>query len=353
MTQSTIMEQEALQASEAIERQLVHNSAIMQELCARLKSFGPSFVMTIGRGSSDHAATFAKYLFETKLGWVTASAAPSVVTLYHAPLALAKALVVGISQSGQSPDICQTMRMARQCGAVTVAIVNVVNSPLAEAAEFVIPMWAGEEKAVAATKSYLASLGVILNLVAELSGDAKLADNFARLPRLLLTENRAIWPAFGEGFGQVRDTLVIGRGYGFPIALELALKFKETAAIQAEAFSAAELLHGPLALIRSKTPYLLLAQRDQTKDEILALAAKIKHFGGRPFLIAGSGIAGVDELQACTDAFFLAPGLQQYDPLLDPILLVQIGYLLIARLAVERGANPDAPARLSKVTETL
>lgn len=347
------MSQETQQAAEVIRRQIENNQDILLRLCQRLEEFKPYFAVTIGRGSSDHACTFAKYLFETKLGLITSSAAPSTVTVYKANLYFAKALVIGISQSGQSPDICKMMEVARQQGAITVAIVNVVDSPLANIAEFVVPMWCEEEKAVAATKSYIASLTVLANLISTFLKDKSLFNDFMHLPNIL-TANRSVqWPAFIRNFRNINSTLIIGRGYGFPIALEAALKCKETAAIQAEAFSAAELLHGPLALIQRDHPYLLLAQNDKTFQEVLTLASRIKDLGGKSLLILPQGIVEEEVLAQHTSDFLTLPHEQGADVIYDPIIIIQALYLLIAELAVVRGYNPDAPANLRKVTETL
>jgi glutamine---fructose-6-phosphate transaminase (isomerizing) len=350
---TTLMSQETKEAAEVLRRQIVNNRNILNDLRQRIKEFQPYFVVTIGRGSSDHACMFAKYLFETKLGLITSSAAPSTVTVYDANLSFAKSLVIGISQSGRSPDICKMMEVARKQGAITVAIVNVVDSPLAHIAEFVVPMWCGEEKAVAATKSYIASLAVLTNLIATLLDNQSLLDDFRHLSDILEANSSMLWPAFIHNFRNVNNTLIIGRGYGFPIALEAALKCKETASIQAEAFSAAELLHGPLALIKRDHPYLLLAQNDKTFKEILMLASRIKDLGGKSLLLLPEGIVGEDVLKQHVSEFLIVPCQHKVDVIFNPIIIIQTLYLLIAELAVKRGYNPDAPANLRKVTETL
>lgn len=350
----TIMANETLQIAEVVQQQILNNQDIIENLCKRLQEFNPYFLVTIGRGSSDHACAFAKYLFETKLGLITASASPSTVTVYNAKLAFDKALVIGISQSGKSPDICKMMEVARQQGAVTLAIVNVMDSPMAKTAEFVIPMLAGEEKAVAATKSYIASLTVLANIIAKLTNDTKLWQDFQRLPTLFNHDININWRSFMDNFSSLHNTLVIARGYSFPIALELALKFKETSSIQAEAFSSAELLHGPLALIKAGRPYLLLAQNDKTCDEILALASRIKKLNAKPLLILPKNIVAQEQLtESVSDYWELAVDGTQIDVVLQPILIVQTMYLFLAELAIQRGCNPDSPMNLKKVTETF
>jgi glutamine---fructose-6-phosphate transaminase (isomerizing) len=348
---NTIMSQEASSAHKVVSRQLQKNTSVMRELRARIKAAAPSFAVTIGRGSSDHACTYAKYLFETKLGIITASAAPSTITVYNAALNFQHALVIGISQSGKSPDICKVMEVARQRGAITVALVNVVDSPLAKLAEFVIPLQADEEKAVAATKSYLASLTALVHLVSTLTDDQHLQEGLIQLPHLLESASSLTWPSFIDNFRDVSRTLVIGRGYGFPIAQEIALKFKETSAIQAEAFSSAELLHGPVALLKPEHAYLLIAQSDTTLHEVLALALRIKQMGGKSMLVVPSGVVSKAVIEQHAAAYLLLP--PSLEAIFDPIIAAQTLYMLIAELAVVRGYNPDAPANLHKVTETL
>lgn len=361
-TTSTIMATEARAAATVVTQQLQENTAILLKLCEKIYTAKPSFVVTIGRGSSDHACTYAKYLCETKLGLITSSAAPSVVTVYHADLNFEHALVIGISQSGKSPDICCMMENARRKGAITVAIVNDVQSPLAQHAEFVIPMLAGEERAVAATKSYIASLSVLAHFIALITNDVELLQGCQKLPLAMHEIATSLhWSEFIDNFRAINNTLIIGRGYGLPIAQEIALKFKETAGIQAEAFSAAELLHGPLALIKPGHPYLLLAQNDDTLKEILTLALRIKNLGGKSLLLvpqeknamAAKAVNEVTDamLTQHTSAFLVLP--QTLGAIFDPIIAVQALHLLIAELAVSRGYNPDQPANLCKITETL
>ncbi len=345
------MEQEARETPKIIAKQLQDNEKILLELCSRLEQTPPPFAVTIGRGSSDHACTYAKYLIETTTGLVTASAAPSTVSVYHANLKLKNALVIGISQSGMSPDICTIMQEARKKGAITVALVNNANSPLAKLAEFVIPLHAGAENAVAATKSYITSLTAIAHFISLLSKNKTLIANLHNLPQLLEETLTKDWNSAVQEFENVQKTLVIARGYGFPIALEAALKFKETASIQAEAFSAAEVLHGPFALIKKNHPFLIFAQNDATLDGIMELAIKIKNLGGKPILAIPENSIAQDILDQST--YLSLPLPQSLNPILDPIMTIQAFYIMVAKLAILRGYNPDSPNNLQKVTETM
>jgi len=348
----TLMECEAREVPQLIAQQIAANAEVLLRLRKRLQATPPRYALTIGRGSSDHACTYAKYLLETNLGLITASAAPSVVTIYQAQLRMQDALVIGVSQSGRSPDICRMMEVARRDGAVTVAMVNDSNSPLAQIAEFLVPLYAGAERAVAATKSYIASLTALAQLTAVIADHQPLLDALPRLPATLAEVLQVNWEPAIQEFKDVQNTLVIARGFGFPIAQEAALKFKETSAIQAEAFSAAEILHGPFVLIKKQHPYLLFAQTDETLPGIVALAKKIASLGGRVILSLAQD-ASVTAAELIKIADLVLPMPKSLTAMLDPIMSIQAFYLMVAQLAVARGFNPDAPKNLSKITETF
>ena len=343
----TLMEQEAREASQRIRQQFAENASRWQAVLAKLASHPVTHAMTIARGSSDHAAMFAKYLFEVQLGLVTASAAPSVVSVYHADLSLRQTLVVGLSQSGQSPDIVAMMQQARAAGAVTVALVNQEDSPLAEAAEFVIPLYAGEERAVAATKSYLCTLAALAQFVSLYQQDAALEQALTQLPAALHAATMCDWSAAHKIFLPSQDAFMVGRGYGFAIALEAALKGKETAGIHAEAFSSAEVLHGPFALVKKDFPVMVFAQPDATWQGTLSLAQRMQDMGVKVVLAAPADQSVPEALCA-----MLVPVPNIVHPVLDPLVQVQAFYIWMAQLSVARGFNPDQPVNLNKVTET-
>jgi glucosamine--fructose-6-phosphate aminotransferase (isomerizing) len=344
------MEHEAISAASILRKQFSANQDALLALSARLHASPPHFAMTIARGSSDHAATYAKYLFETHLGLVTASAAPSVETLYHANLRVKNSLVIGLSQSGQSPDIAEMLLLSRRAGAITVAFVNHESSPLSDAAEYVIPLWAGAELSVAATKSYIATLGALVQFVALMTQSPELLAVLAELPLVLEQATQMDWlPAIAE-YQQQKNTFVVGRGYGFPIAQEAALKFKETAAIHAEAFSGAEVLHGPFALVQQNFPLLIFGQDDVALPSILDLTKQATQLGAKTLLAVP---ANVEKRAPLSDvASILLPLPAALHPICDPLVAIQAFYVMVARLAVARGLNPDAPANLTKVTRT-
>ena len=348
---TTQMEIEARQAPQIVADRLQKNGYVLRKLCERLQNFPPHFAITIGRGSSDHACTYAKYLLETYFGLVTASAPPSVLTLYGSELNVKNALVIGISQSGKSPDICDLMQTAHKNGAITLAIVNTLDSPLANAAEFVVPMLAGKEQAVAATKSYIASLAILVQLTAFWSQDNKLLRAIENLPDRLQQALNLDWSHALPELKAIDNTVVLGRGFGFPVAQEAALKFKETSAIHAEAFSGAEVLHGPFALIRKAHPYLLFTQSDNSLEGMLILAKKIKALGGKPIMAISP--EQTDESYLKEVASLILPLPKALHPICDPLMVIQAFYLMIAKLAVQRGFNPDQPNNLQKITETI
>lgn len=335
---STWMFREAAQAGELIAAQFARNHAVVTQLAARLRAAPPPFVVTCARGSSDHAATYAKYLFETRLGIVTASASPSIGSVYEVPQRLQGALYLVISQSGKSPDLLRNAEAARAAGAHVVALVNVEDSPLAQLADTVIALNAGVERSVAATKSYLASLAAILQLAAHWSADAALIASLDALPQALQAAWRCDWAPLVDGLAPAHNLFVLGRGLGLGAAQEAALKFKETCGLHAEAYSSAEVKHGPMALVGAGFPVLILAQPDETEAGTLALAEEFRARGAQVWLASAHG-----NLPVAT-----AP-----HPASAPLLAVQSFYRAINALSLRRGFSPDAPPHLNKVTETV
>ncbi|KAF1685207.1 iron dicitrate transport regulator FecR [Pseudoxanthomonas broegbernensis] len=334
----TLMHNEAAQAADLIAAQFARNRDAIATLAAQLRAGPPPFVVTCARGSSDHAATYAKYLLETRLGVVTASLSPSVGSVYEAPLRLRGALFIAISQSGKSPDLLRNAEAAKAAGAHVAALVNVEDSPLAHLAHTVIPLGAGAEKSVAATKSYLASLAAIAQLAAHWQGDAALLEALEALPAALRQAWAQDWSALTEGLAGAHNLFVLGRGLGLAAAQEAALKFKETCGLHAEAYSSAEVKHGPMALVGAGFPVLAFAQPDATEAGTLAVAEEFRARGAQVWTVAAGG-----DLPLAA-----AP-----HPALAPLLGVQSFYRAINALALRRGHNPDLPPHLNKVTETV
>jgi glucosamine--fructose-6-phosphate aminotransferase (isomerizing) len=305
---------------------LARTGPVLADLGQRLRARPPSFVMTCGRGSSDHAATFGKYLLETRVGCVVASGAPSVSSIYGRPLVLADALVVAVSQSGRTPDVVEMARAARRAGALVVAFVNDERSPLAEAAELVVPLCAGPEHAVAATKSFLLACLAFIDLASRWADDAELRDAVSCAPDLLSTPTSVSLAPLALA----RSVYVVARGLGTGAALEIALKLKETCVLHAEAFSAAELQHGPIALVEPGFPVVGVVQDDGT---------------------AAGTHATLDQL-ATLGAHVIEVPVPAAPPALQVLAAVQSCYLALPALAALRGFDADLPRNLRKVTET-
>ena len=337
---STRMFREASAAGAAVREQLNRNRERARELGARLRAKAPRAVVTCARGSSDHAATYAKYLFETRAGVLVASAAPSIASVYGARQDLRDCLFVAISQSGRSPDLLSTLAAAKEAGAITVALVNDEESPLAALADHALPLCAGEEQSVAATKSYIASLAALAHLTAEWTGDPVLARALARAPAELERAWELDWQAALETLRPANHLYVIARGMGLGIAQEAALKCKETCGLHAESFSSAEVRHGPQALLRENFPALVFAQGDETREGIEALACDLVA-REVTVLLAGATVPGAIPLPTIAS-----------HPAIEPILVAQSFYRLANALAIARGRDPDRPPHLSKITET-
>jgi glucosamine--fructose-6-phosphate aminotransferase (isomerizing) len=337
----TQMFREAAEAPAVVERQLSVNRGAIESLAAFLRRNKPRAVVTGARGSSDHAATYAKYLIETRLGIITSSIGLSIGSVYGSQPDFRDALFIAISQSGKSPDLLATVEKAKTGGAFVLAIVNDAESPLATLAHEALPLLAGPETSVAATKTYLASLSIIASLVAAWSGDFDLTAAISRLPDVMHSAWRADWFAAVSTLTPARDLYTIGRGLGFSSAQEAALKFKETCGLHAEAFSGAEVHHGPMALVKSGFPVLMLSQNDETRPGMEMLAKKIID-SGADLLVAGFETPRATNL----------PTIGAH-PVIEPILMAQSVYRIVNTLSLARGFSPDRPPNLNKVTETI
>ena len=338
---TTRMFQEAASAADVVARQLQQNAARVAAIGAALRARPPRAVVTCARGSSDHAATYGKDLIETRARVLTASAAPSVSSVYGVEQDLRDCLYVAISQSGRSPDLLASVTAAKRCGATVLALCNDPAAPLNDLADHALPLCAGPERSVAATKSYIASLAALAHLTAAWTRDPELTVAVERLPASLAAAWELDWSPALEHLVPVGHLYVIGRGLGLGIAQEAALKCKETCGLHAEAFSSAEVRHGPFALLGAGFPALLLAQDDATRPGLEALASELVTRGVR-VLLAGARIAGATELPTIPACAAIAPA-----------LLAASTYRLLAQLAVARGHDPDQPPFLHKVTKTV
>jgi glucosamine--fructose-6-phosphate aminotransferase (isomerizing) len=333
------MARETAEAPAAVARLLAGEGAAIAALGRRLAALDPPVVVTCARGSSDHAAHYLKYLLETALGVPVASVGPSVASVYGTRLRLRGAVVVTISQSGRSPDLVAFQDAARQGGALAVALVNDTTGPVAAQADVVVPLCAGPETSVAATKSFVASCAAAAALVAGWAGDAGLDRALAGLPETLSAALGCDWGAAAV-LGAAAGGYVVGRGPALAVAHEMALKGKEVAGQHLEAFSLAEVMHGPLQLVGPGFPVLALVPDDAALAANRAALARLAETGAA--VLAAGPVAGM-----------ALPAVACGHGALDPLGMVLGFYRWVEAQARAKGLDPDRPSRLAKVTRTV
>jgi glucosamine--fructose-6-phosphate aminotransferase (isomerizing) len=329
------------EAPAAVRRQAEALSAPVAKLVACLRERTPQVVLTCARGSSAHAATFGKHLIERHLGIPVAAMAPNIATIYRQELRLDGQVFLAISQSGRSDDLLESALMAKRAGALTAAIVNDLASPLAGASDVVLPMAAGPEAGVAATKSFVAALSALLRLVAAWADDAALTAAIERLPDRLARAAELDWSAGLRILTGAASLVTLGRGPTLAIAREAALKLKEGCDLHAEAFSGAEFLHGPIALVSPRYPIMMFMPTDVAAEGLQELAASLCCKGAL-VLRAGAG----------NDAAIGMPALPADHPDTDAVCLIQSFYHFLVQLADRRGTDLRTPRHLQKVTRT-
>src|SRR5262245_12614654 len=335
------MAHEIAEAPQAVARQAAGLAQPVAELVARLKRRPPGVVVTCARGSSAHAATYAKHLIERSIGAPVAEAAPNIASVYGRRLNLKDQLFLAISQSGRSDDLIEMALSAHSAGALTVAVVNATDGPLTRACDIVLPIDAGAELSVAASKTFVATLSALQRLVAVWTGDAALARAIDSLPERLTAAAALDWGEATHALSRTTSLVAIGRGPTLAIAREASLKLKETCNLHAEAFSGAEFLHGPVALAAARYPILMLMPTDQAAPGMRQLAADL-HRKGAALLATEPGDAAPGRL----------PALPPEHPETDAVCLVQSFYAMLIRLAERLGTDVDRPRYLQKVTRT-
>lgn len=337
-----LMAAELRESPEVVSRQSELLGRPISRLCASLKERPPRVVVTCARGSSAFAASFGKHLIERHLGIPVAAAAPSITTIYGRNLQLKDQFFLAVSQSGRGDDLIETTAAARASGALTAAIVNDVDSPLAAAADIVLPMAAGSELSVAATKTFIASLSALLSLVAAWADETSLAAAIGRLPERLVQATRLDWSHAAAAISAENSLITLGRGPTLAIAQEAALKLKEICNLHAEAYSGAEFQHGPIALVTSGYPILIFMPGDESAEPLSALAADLCRKSAAVFTTGHDDLPGAARL----------PVLRQDRPETDAVCLIQSFYALAIHMATHRGLNVDQPRNLQKVTRT-
>ena len=344
----TYMLEEIHEQPEVLERLCDEEYGNVQELCKVMRDRGIKFISIAARGTSDNAATFAKYILEIVGGVVVSTVAPSVFTLYHAKLDLSKWLVLGISQSGESTDIIDVLKRAKDMGALTAGITNVRNSTLTQTADFTLYCHAGKEKSVAATKTYTATLGVIYLLSSAIAGNTSMLGD-------LKSAANAIREVFNieehieglvERYRYMDECMVIARGINQATSQEAALKLDETCYIVAKPYSSADFQHGPIATIDEGFPVFLYAAPGKAYKPMLDLIDRLEQDKAEMVIISTE-----NEVLARATAPIKLP--VEIEEIYSPLVYVVAGQLFAQYLSVTKGYNPDSPRHLSKITKTM
>ena len=344
---STHFDQEIREQPRVLERLLREGRAAAEAVAQSIRRFGPEWVMIAGRGSSDNAARYAQYLFGAHNRLGVGLAVPSLFTLYDAPPRLSRTLAIGISQSGQSPDIVSVLRAARAQGGLTLALSNELESPLAQSAELRLALLAGSELAVAATKTYTAQLFALAMLSAALEGNPARWADLSRVPQwvdAVIARNADLLEAVTR-FRDARQLIVLGRGFNYSTAFEVALKLKETSYLLAEPYSVADLLHGPIAMVNGGFPVILIAPNGRSLIDVPDLLSLLEQRGASVLAISNAP----DVLARVPLRLELASDMPEW---VSPIVSVVPGQLFAGALAESSGQNPDRPRGLTKVTLT-
>jgi glucosamine--fructose-6-phosphate aminotransferase (isomerizing) len=339
---ATYMRMEIDEIPDAAQRLLDGSAASLAEAGQRLRKLQPVMVATIARGSSDHAAAFLKYAIELTAGVPVASIGPSIMSIYGRELRLDGCAAISISQSGKSPDIVAMAQSARRNGALSIALTNTAGSPLAEAADISIDLVAGKEQSVAATKSFVSSVVAGLSILSHWVDDSGLGAALTRLPEALGRAVTVDWTPLMAALKDRNSLYVLGRGPALAIAQEAALKFKETCGIHAEAYSAAEVLHGPARIVEAGFPVLALAARDASEAGVAEIADRLAKQGATAF-------ATSNRVTAAQRMPFVETG----HGITDALVLIASFYGFVEMLSRHRGFDPDNPPHLKKVTETV
>jgi glucosamine--fructose-6-phosphate aminotransferase (isomerizing) len=355
----TEMRSEINEQPDVVARLASANLDAYRDVCAAARAAGAAFVLYVARGTSDNAAVYGQYLATASAGLPSGLALPSAVTLYRKPIDFRRCLVIGISQSGETPDVAESLAYARTQGAFTVGITNNAASPLAEAAERVLRTEAGVERSVAATKTYTSQLAVLALLWATWNEDEAtvraLREDVPGAMRAGLAAEAQI-VALAEELKGASGLLVVARGYNLATSLEAALKMQETAAILALPYSAADLMHGPIAMLHPGSPVLCFAPSGPAQASVLQVSALLRERGARVILISPAG--STPALPPRSESARHPEGaldwirLEDTPESLSPLVAIIPAQLLACHLALAQGRDPDHPFGLSKVTHT-
>ncbi len=344
---NTIMYSEIFESPTVLKACEEANRGVLQALAQDIRARGVNNIVITARGSSDHVAFFAKYLFEIYCGLPVSFSAPSVATIYGAKVNYQHSFVLAVSQSGAGQDVLEVLKAAAAQGAVTAAITNTPDSPIAKACGYHLYCNAGAEKSVAATKTFLCQLYLAAGIAAQLSGSGELAGEVAQIPRAVeyaLDFAGAIREKAGT-YRFMNECFVLARGIYYPIALEAGLKIQETCYIRARAYAISDFYHGPLAMADSAVPVILIALEDRTAADANDMLGRLKDAGVHVLALTNQ-----DEITHKADNAIVLD--QWVTGVSGCFAAAVVAQLFACAMAVQKGNNPDAPRGLKKVTIT-
>lgn len=343
----TLMLKEINEQPAVLARLLKENKEPVEHLCEEIRNRKIEFAYIAARGTSSHAAFYAKYILETYVGIPVAFAAPSIITIYKGKPKLKNALVIGISQSGKAADVMEVLKEGNKQGAVTLAITNYPDSPMAKEARWHLACLAGEEKSVAATKTYSAQMMVVAMITANLAQDDGLKKQLEKVPTLVnsFLKDYGISDELIDKYKQMQECFVLARGMNYPIAMEGALKIQETCYVRAKAHSISDFYHGPLALAEPAMPVFLIATGTQTKQVNIEMIKTLKAHGVEPVLITDN--EDIENPGGRKIVIPVTPG-----DFTAPFITTAVVQLFACKLSLAKGLNPDKPRNIKKVTIT-
>lgn len=343
----TNMWKEITEQPEVLAGCLKSNRAVIDGIVRDCAKQDISFAVIAARGTSDHAAVYGKYVLEILTGLPVSLAAPSVMTMYGRDMRFDRSLVVGVSQSGEASDVIEVIKTARRHGAVTVVVTNFPNSPLAQAAQYNLDCNAGEEKSVAATKTFTTELYLLGNLAARLAGDGAMEKEYAMVPDMLretfaLNENME---DVVERYRFMKECFVLARGINYAVALEAALKIQETSYVRAKAFATSDFHHGPMAMVERDMPVIVYAPSGPSLADVREMTGRIKEAEGDVLMISDDA-----EIRAIGSRSLSIPKVQS--DFTSPFCNAAVAQMFACRLSLLKGLNPDRPRMLHKITVT-
>ncbi|MFA5858549.1 MAG: SIS domain-containing protein [Elusimicrobiota bacterium] len=339
--------QEIRQQPDAINNTIKREWTKVQKICARLQSKNINIIGLCARGTSDNAANLGRYLLEYVTGIPITLTMPSIYTLYKHPPRIGKnAIVIGISQSGETIEVCEVLKEVKKLGAIALAITNEPNSTLANVADEVILCHAGIERSVAATKTYTTQLTALYLLAGMFAKNESLLNQLRRAP-LKITELFALETVIKqkiERYKYITDCIVLGRGFNYATALETALKLKETCYIPADPYSSADFMHGPVATVEQNLPVIIYAPNDPTLQGQRETVTKIRSRGAETIIVTSDN-------KLLRQAQWPIEVPKDIPFIISPFTNIVVGQMLAAHLSLTKGYNPDAPRGLTKVTQ--